>query len=346
MQRSRDASRAARRDPNATRRRPARGLTAAAIVAACWLVAACHRGEARPGGGDELKSEPRSATADGVSLTPGQIAKMGLVTRPAQPIRHVEETTGFGLVMGHDAIAQAAAELASAEATARFSRSALERVRKLDGTAGAVSADVEETAAEKAAVDAAALRLTRERLSGAFGMNPPWNTGAGTVTLAELASGRIKLLRATFALGELSGGTPASLRAARIAASDATGASGWTSHVIWNAAADAAIPGRSFFAILKGDDIGEGERLRVWVPVGKAETGVVIPSAAAVLRDGKYWCYVEKAPGTFVRTEIDVSRPTADGYFVSDGVVAGDKVVETAVGQLLAQESAGAAEPD
>ena len=337
-------------------RRSGRGPGGLYVVAVCLLVGACHRGESPPaadaeadaadgkaGAVDQAAWRAKSAQADGVSLTPAQIEKMGLVTRAARTIRYTRQTAGFGLVVAHDAIAQAAAELASAQATARLSRSALERTRKLDGTPGAVSADVEETAAEKGAVDQAALNLTRQRLSGAFGMNPPWKDAAGNATLGELASGRIKLLRATFALGALRGGTPTSLRAERIGT---PGGAGWTSRVIWDAAADAGIPGRSFFATLNARDVSEGERLQVWVPIGEAETGVVIPSAATVLRDGKYWCYVEKAPGKFVRIEIELSKPTADGYFVADGVAAGDKVVETAVGQLLAQESAGAAEPD
>ena len=72
----------------------------------------------------------------------------------------------------------------------------------------------------------------------------------------------------------------------------------------------------------------------------------MIPAAAAVISDGKYWCYVEKKPGTFVRNEIDTSRPTADGYFVTEGISAGDKIVVTAAGQLLAQETNSGAEPD
>ena len=38
------------------------------------------------------------------------------------------------------------------------------------------------------------------------------------------------------------------------------------------------------------------------------------------MSEGKYWCYVEKRPGTFVRVEIDTSKPTPDGYFVTEGV--------------------------
>jgi hypothetical protein len=64
------------------------------------------------------------------------------------------------------------------------------------------------------------------------------------------------------------------------------------------------------------------------------------------MSEGKYWCYIEKKPGTFERVELDTSKPTPDGYFVTAGVAAGDKVVTAAAGQLLAKESASGAEPD
>src|SRR5450631_2387992 len=331
-----------------------RGRGGVVIAAGCMLLGACHGGST-PGDAASAATETRPASAaktpdqaetaaQGVTLSPDQIEKMGLVTQPAQAVEYAEEAAGYGVVLGHDAIAQGAAELISAQATVRQSRSTLARAQKLAGTPGAVSADVEEAAAQKAAVDAAALTLTTEHLSSTLGMNPPWKSADKSSTLRELANGRIKLLRATFPLGALSGGTPTSLRAARIGAT--APAAGWKLRAIWDAPADASIPGRSFFALLQGSDAGEGERLRVWAPTAQPQAGVLIPTAAAVMSDGKYWCYIEKKPGTFVRTEIDTSRLMADGYFVTEGVGVGEKVATTAVGQLLAQESGAGAGSD
>ncbi len=44
--------------------------------------------------------------------------------------------------------------------------------------------------------------------------------------------------------------------------------------MVWDAPADSNIPGRSYFALLKGADAGEGERLTVWAPVGESLSGV------------------------------------------------------------------------
>ena len=83
-----------------------------------------------------------------------------------------------------------------------------------------------------------------------------------------------------------------------------------------------------------------------WAPVGAAEPGVLVPAAAALISAGKFWCYVETKPGTFVRTEFDPGRPVAEGYFVKEGISAGDKIVTAAAGQLLARETNSSAEPE
>jgi hypothetical protein len=280
----------------------------------------------------------------GVTLTPEQIEKLGVVTQAVQSIDYREETAGYGVVMAHEAIAQASAEIITAQATERQSQSALSRARRLSGTPGAVSADVEETAARQAAVDSAALTLAVQRMSSTLGMNPPWQAGENSAILQDLAGGRIKLVRVTFPLGALSGGFPAGLRAAHIGGSKPDAS--WKMTKVWDAPADASVPGRSFFALLKGSDAGEGERLLVWAPIGESTAGRVVAASAAVMSEGKYWCYVEKKPGNFVRTELDTSRPVPEGYFVTEGIAPGDKVVTAAAGQLLARETNSGAEPE
>ncbi|HEY4969291.1 MAG TPA: hypothetical protein VII35_05250, partial [Steroidobacteraceae bacterium] len=220
----------------------------AVLAAGCLLLGACHKttssaGEAPPASDakatENAKSQPaakkeagaKEDAAEGVTLTPEQVEKLGVATQPAQALDYSEEAAGFGVVVNHESIAQAVAELATAKATERLSRSSLSRAQKLDGTPGAMSADVEEAAAQKAEVDAAALTLTSQRLSSALGMNPPWKAGDKDTILQDLAAGKIKLVRVTFPLGALNGGTPARLRAAHIGAKPGTG---WKMNVVWD----------------------------------------------------------------------------------------------------------------
>jgi len=157
-------------------------------------------------------------------------------------------------------------------------------------------------------------------------------------------NGTIKLVRATFPLGALSGATPRTLQIAR---PDASGkAERWKTGTVWAAPADATIPGRSVFALLQNDDVGEGERLDVWAVVDQKESGVLIPETAIVISEGQYWCYVEKQPGLFTRTQVDASRPIPGGYFVKEGIASGESVVIAAAGLLLARETNPSAEAE
>lgn len=313
------------------------------IAASCitlMLLGACHKSPQ-----NVEQTAPRAAASDkpagegsaeGVELQADEIKKMGIVTTEAKTMMHTPEASGFGTVIAHETIAQVVADLATAVAIERQSRAALARAQKLTGTPGAMPVETLETAERQAQVDQAGLLLAQRRLTTALGQNPPWKDQVGSPELADLATGYAKLVRVTFPLGAAGNSIPASLRLARINATP--GAKSWESRSVWSAPSDSSIPGKSFFALLKGGDVGEGERLLAWAPVGTAETGVQIPAAAAVINGGRYWCYVEEKPGEFVRIELDTSMPTADGYFVKSRVSAGDKIVTSAAGQLLARE--------
>ena len=289
--------------------------------------------------GPEAKPEGAAGedAAEGVTLKPEEVEKMGVATATAVATTHVPETGGFGVVTGHDVIAQAVSDWVSAAAVARQSDSAFNRSKKLAGTPGAMPAESSEAAQRQAEVDQAALMLTRRKLTSSFGQAPPWKDDPNSPVLRSLATGDTKLVRVTFPLGALGDEVPKTLRLARLGHAAST--KSWRSESVWSAPADATVPGRSFFVLLKGSDVGEGERMLVWTPSGEPESGVKVPAAAAVISGGKYWCYVEKKSGVFVRTELDTSMPVEDGYFVKEGIASNDKVVVNGAGLLLARET-------
>lgn len=290
------------------------------------------------------KAAPEEAAEEGLTLKPEEIEKMGIVTTDAPAITSEPEVSGFAVVMAHETVATAVAEIRTALAAERQSRSALERSKRLAGTPGAMPAETQETAERQAVADQAALELARQRLSSTFGQSPPWKTADNSPQLLALASGKAKLIRVTFPLGSIDDTTPKSLRLGHL--DNLQGAKNWQAQPVWRAPADSTVPGRSFFAILKDGEAGEGDHLMAWAPVGAAEPGALVPASAILISAGKYWCYVEEKPGTFVRTEIDPSRPVPDGYFVKEGIAPGDKIVTAAAGQLLARESNPSTEPE
>lgn len=315
-----------------------RALWAAAGCAALLALAACRRGppdEAQTPAASAEKSAPE-AEAEGLTLKPDEIAKAGIATASAAATEHAPESTGYALVIAREAIAQAVAELTSAAAVERASRAALARGRSLAGTPGATPLESQETAERQAAVDHAALKLAERRLSATYGSQAPWKDNYESPLLSALAGGESKLVRVTFPLGALGAASPAKLRFSHLTAAAAGGS--LESRSVWAAPADASIPGRSFFALIKGSEVSEGERLLAHAPVGAAEAGVIVPFSAAVISGGRYWCYLEVKPGSFVRTELDVGMPTDDGYFVRSGIAPGAQIVTRSAGELLARE--------
>lgn len=318
-------------------------LVAVSLLA--LLVVGCHETPAEqsaPAGEKAASAKPAEADAEeGVVLKPEEVETMGITTTSAQAIQSAPEVQGFGVVLAHETIATAVAEVRTAVAAERQSHAALERTRRLAGTPGAMPAETQETAERQAIADQAALELARQKLSSSFGLNPPWKNSDNSADLRSLASGAAKLIHVTFPLGLLGDSDPNNVRLTRI-----DGSRSWPSKVVWHAPADATIPGRSYFAILRNAEIGEGDHLLAWTPVGKTEDGVLVPAAAAVISNGKFYCYVEEKPGTFVRTGFDPGRPTGAGYFVKEGISAGDQIVTHAAGQLLARETNPGKEPE
>ena len=309
------------------------------IAAACLSlsVAGCRQTPSAARASAAEPSEKAPPAAEGVTLKSEEIEKAGIRTTMLATSSHAPESTGYAVVITRETTAQAVADLTSAAAIERQSRSALTRARSLAGTPGAMPIEAQEAAERQAAVDHAAFVLAERRLSATYGQNSPWKENYNSPLLASLARGETKLARVTFPFSALGSAVPTKLRLTHIG--ETQGSKSIDTLAVWSAPADATIPGRSFFAILKGGDASEGERLIAHAAVGAAENGVVVPYSAAVISGGKYWCYVEEKPGLFVRTEIDPNMATDEGYFVKQGLEPGAQVVTTSAGQLLARET-------
>jgi hypothetical protein len=81
-----------------------------------------------------------------------------------------------------------------------------------------------------------------------------------------------------------------------------------------------------------------GINLPVFLTSGPARRGVIVPYSAVVWWQGRAWCYVEEPPGKFAREEVSTVNPTPNGWFVSDGIAAGARVVTAGAQTLLSEE--------
>ena len=167
----------------------------ATVSALVLLAVACHQGpseQAAPADEKSASAKPAQAEGDageGVALKPEEVQTMGITTTAAQAVQSAPEVQGFGVVLAHETIATAVAEVRTAIAAERQSRAALERTHRLAGTPGAMPAETQENAERQAVADQAALELARQKLSSSFGPNPPWKNSDNSADLRALASG-------------------------------------------------------------------------------------------------------------------------------------------------------------
>jgi hypothetical protein len=288
---------------------------------------------------DKAAAEGESSDAPKpVVLTAEERRNLGIVTAPAQAVEFSDSSAAFGVVLGHETIAQAVADLETAAGAAHLSEIALTRAQKLVAGPGALGTDTLETLQKQRSADQAALSLARRKLTVVVGVRFPWQGARGdNAVLDALASGEAKLVRATFPSGVLVGAAPKGLRLISLTLASTS----LTASPVWDAPQDPNLPGRSFFALLRKADIAEGARFEV-LPEAPANglTGVLVPATAIVIAAGQYWCYLEKKPGSFARVPVVIDKPFGAGYFVNDGigVASGDQVVTSAAGLLLARE--------
>ena len=284
---------------------------------------------------EEAKKE--EAESPGIALSAEEVKSLGIATVTVAAAQYRREISGYGVVTALDAVAQSDADIVTAQAAAAQSQAAATRARSLStGEDAAVSREVAETAQAKAAADQAALALARRKSESAFGYGAPLSGGQRSAIMAQLASGHSVLVRVTFPIGVLGNTRPASLRIARLGSA----AQSWTASSVWDAPAEATVPGRSFYALVESSDLAQNEHVTAAVPMGAAMTGVAVPATALLLGESEAWVYQETKPNTFLRTRIDVSRPMGESYFLPDGagLKPGQKVVTAGAGLLMARE--------
>lgn len=297
------------------------------------LFLACERAAAPE---QAAEAEKAAAPAFHVVLTGEQIKHLDIRTAVITAADYVAQLQGFGVVVRFDELAQAESEVETAEAAVRQSASALERTRKLNERHFA-SAEALDAAKKQAETDKALLALAKRKEEVAYGRNAPWRTPAERRKIFDsLTKGEKSLVRVTFASDAMPVQMPGSINVRRLVNPQSSVLI--KSELVWDAPADVAMPGRSLFALVPGGLLAEGERLLAFADSGERLSGVLIPEAAIIMSDGKIWCYVAEAKGSFGRRPVDTTRPLPGGYFAGQGFRAGEAVVTQGQSLLLAYE--------
>ncbi len=102
---------------------------------------------------------------------------------------------------------------------------------------------------------------------------------------------------------------------------------------------DPAAQGETYFFRTHGSKLRIGMRMDAWIPrPGPAREGVEVPGAAVIWYANKLWVYARDGEDVFVRRPLREYEETRDGWFVTDGVAAGEEVVVSGAQMLFSEE--------
>lgn len=105
---------------------------------------------------------------------------------------------------------------------------------------------------------------------------------------------------------------------------------------------DNTVQGVSYFFRTQGKAIRTGMSVSAWIPEKKDSVpGVIIPKSALIWSMDQVFVYMKTGEEQFSRRMIGLAAPTADGYFIREGIKPGEHVVSTGGQMLLSEELRG-----
>ncbi len=259
----------------------------------------------------------------------------GIVVANPEAAQIAPELKGYGRVLDPAPLAALLTELASDRAVASASSNELARLKTL-AEQGNASPRALQTAEAAALRDGLAIQSVQERLASSWGKAVMEQKDLPGFVQSLLAQEAV-LVRVDLAAGENLPALPVGARVETLSgnsvAADFLGAA---------TGVDLLTQGRGFVFLARpgATPLTAGEAVVGYLKLpGEAVAGAIIPRAAVVRTEGKGWAYVlSETGGAFTRREIALDHPTETGWFITNGITAGQHVVVTGAQMLLSVE--------
>ena len=259
----------------------------------------------------------------------------GIVVANPEAAQLAPELKGYGRVLDPTPLGALMTELASARAAYAASSNELARLNIL-AAQGNASARAVQTAEAAALRDQLAVQSANERLALSWGRAVAEQKDLPGFIQSLTSHGNV-LVRIDLSAGEI---LPASPTGARLVT--LSGSSVEAEFLGAASAVDPQTQGRGFVFLAKtgAAQLMPGEAVIGFLKLpGESLTGVIIPREAIVRTEGKGWVYVlGKTGDAFTRKEILMDHVTGTGWFVTNGITAGDHVVVTGAQTMLSVE--------
>lgn len=280
---------------------------------------------------------PAAAAPIEITLDEADQAKLGVETARLARETVKMSAPAFVRVLDPAALAVLDADLAAAEAAAKASLRERDRLARLAAADASASRQAAEAAAARASADLAQARALKRRLSVEWAPAlAAMAADARTALIDGLVAGETALIRAD-ALGAPAGD------ATEISIDAGDGAPVIATPIGRAGAADPRMRTLGVIAIAKdavADLLPPGGAFSGRITSGGEIAGVVIPRDAAIRLEGADWAYVQTGDAAFERREISGAVRTQQGWFVTQGFSAGEKLVVSGAGSLLGVERA------
>ncbi len=308
--------------------------------------------------GCSQKAEPEKAAAEGekgskpesrvqhgtngevlIKLDAATQKLMGLETSPLNPGQLKPEVKAYGRVLDVSSLAASVAELATAEAAAQASEAELKRLTTLAAQNNA-SERALQAAQATATHDQTQLAATRLRLLSSWGTAiAQYKDLPGLVqSLSSLVTALVQL---ELPAGQPLNGEPAGARLLTLTDESQPIQAQYLGPAAF---VDAQMQARGFLFLVESNQnrLAPGASVTGFISVpGEPKAGVILPRSAVVRFNSATWVYRQNGEQTFERVEVALGPPLTEGWFVSDGLKAAEKVVTVGAQQLLSEELKG-----
>ncbi len=274
-----------------------------------------------------------------ITIQPAVQKEIGIISETLKPAVLTVEVEAYGFVLDPAPLSKLNADLISAQASLDASSAQYRRSRQLyTEQKNASLRDVQSTEAaylnDKARVEA-----LNQQLLDAWGRPiAQIDSLARSELVSALIDRREAIARVTAPIGAALDGSPSGADVFVLGHDQQP----LHARIVYEAPTiNQRMQGQTFLLLIAPRDfpIRPGAAISARLPIsGKFEQGVMVPRAAVVRFAGKQWIYRERASDRFARHEIVGAQLAADGYFVTENLAPGTRIVVMGAQTLLSEE--------
>lgn len=281
-----------------------------------------------------------------ISIRPGTQKEIRLTTEILTPVVRPVAVEAYGVVLDPAPLSKLNSDLIGAQATLDASQAQFRRTSHLYAEQKNNSLRDLQTAQAAYLTDEARLKALEQQLRDAWGGEIAQAATRSRAALIDALVDRSEAIaRVTVPTGEIFDGSPATAEVAVLGHEERLVAA---RAIYYAPTVDPRVQGQSFLLLMNasGFPVRPGTAISAALAAsGKGEQGLIVPRSAVVRYAGKDWVYQRLDADRFTRREIVPAQSTSNGYFVTQNLKPGMRIVVTGAQTILTEELKGQIQP-